>query len=165
MVVACCDSRVPLEAVFDCTPGEIFVLRSIANLIPPYAPDTAMHGTSAALEYAVRELEVSHLVILGHSLCGGIQALMRGPGKERTDFIEPWMSIAEEARRHVLENAGDTTDLESLCRVCEQESIRVSLRNLTTFPWIKSRLDEGALKVGGFYFDAESGDLKPIDLG
>ena len=124
-----------------------------------------MHGTSAALEYAVRELEVSHLVILGHSLCGGIQALMRGPGKERSDFIEPWMSIAEEARRHVLENAGDTTDLELLLsglRAGEHPGVAPEFPG---FPWIKSRLDEGALKVGGFYFDVESGDLKPIDLG
>ena len=164
MVVACCESRVPVEVVFDCPPGEIFVLRSIANLVPPYAPDAAVHGTSAALEYAMRELKVPRLVILGHTLCGGIRALVRGLSYGKTDFVGLWMSVAEEARQRSLAAVRDPNDIDAICRVCEHESIRASLANLKTFPWIKSRLADDDLQVGGFVFDVESGELNEVEV-
>lgn len=163
MVVGCCDSRVPPEVVFDCAPGDIFVVRSVANLIPTYAPDSAYHGTSAALEFAVKALGVRNLVVLGHSRCGGIRALMEGPAGDPTDFVAPWMSIAAEARRRAraaLENEGD---LDAACRLCERESIRVSLANLMSFPWIASRVEAGQLELGGFLFDVESGELERVE--
>jgi carbonic anhydrase len=162
MVVARCDSRVPPEIIFDCAPGEIFVVRSIANLIPPYAPDMANHGTSAALEYAVKELQVRDLVVLGHSRCGGIRALVQGAASKPTDFVGIWMGIAAEAERRARAALHGHEDTEAVCRLCERESIRVSLSNLATFPWIRSRLDGGALRVSGFHFDMESGDLSQL---
>ena len=99
MVVACSDSRVDPQMVFSAAPGELFVVRNVANLVPPYAPDADYHGTSAALEFGVRVLGVRHLIVLGHALCGGVQALLEGmpPGTE--DFVAPWMGIAREAAR------------------------------------------------------------------
>jgi carbonic anhydrase len=164
MVVACCDSRVPPEVVFDCAPGEIFVVRSIANLIPPYAPDMANHGTSAALEYAVKELQVRDLVVLGHSRCGGIRALVQGAAGKPTDFVGIWMGIAAEAERRARAALHGHEDTEAVCRLCEKESIRVSLSNLTTFPWISSRLEAGMLRLHGLHFDMESGDLGEVPL-
>ena len=103
MVIACADSRVAPELIFDCVPGEIFVARNVSNLVPPYAPDAANHGTSAALEFAVTALNVRTIVVLGHSGCGGIRALMQGPGGDHGDFIASWMAIAGEARRRVCD--------------------------------------------------------------
>src|ERR1700730_5325033 len=98
LVVACIDSRVDPAMIFDAAPGEMLTVRNVANLVPPYAPDTAHHGTSAALEFGVRVLEVPYLIVLGHGMCGGVGALLEGaPGKER-DFVGTWMSIADEAR-------------------------------------------------------------------
>src|SRR5271166_6592467 len=97
LVVSCIDSRVDPSAIFDSAPGEVLTVRNVANLVPPYAPDVAYHGTSAALEFGVRELEVSNLVVLGHGLCGGVRALLDGPPDNARDFIAPWMSIAEPA--------------------------------------------------------------------
>lgn len=163
MVIACCDSRVAPEIIFDCRLGEIFVVRSIANLVPPYAPDEANHGTSAALEYAVRELQVRHIVVLGHSQCGGIRFLMQGPPSKPTDFIGNWMKIATQAAQQTRLEVGDHAAEDAICRHCEQESIRISLSNLLTFPWIQSRAESGELSLLGLYFDVESGDLKRID--
>jgi carbonic anhydrase len=163
MVIACCDSRVPPEVIFDCAPGQIFVVRVIANLVPLYAPDMANHGTSAALEFAVRELEVPNIVVLGHSQCGGIQALLQDPRRKPTDFIGNWMNIAREAARRTHAMLPENTSNEAKHRFCEQESIRISLRNLESFPWIKSRLEAGALRIRGLYFEVGSGDLHRID--
>src|SRR5690242_6272347 len=162
MVVACCDSRVPVEVIFDAEPGEIFVLRSIANLIPRYEPDSTNHGTSAALEFAMRDLKIPRLVILGHTKCGGIRALVEGRPPYKTDFIDQWMDIASEARRRSFKVAEDPDDVDRVCRICEHESIRTSLENLRTFPWIKLRLDAGDLNVGGFVFDVDTGELKSV---
>ena len=164
MVVACCDSRVPPEIIFDCAPGEIFVVRSIANLIPTYAPDMANHGTSAALEYAVKELNVRQIILLGHSLCGGIRALVQGTASKPADFIGIWMNIAREAGQKARTALHEHGDFDAACRFCEQESIKTSLSNLMTFPWIKSRVDNGMLNVHGFHFDMVSGDLEQIHL-
>jgi carbonic anhydrase len=164
MVVACCDSRVPPEIIFDCAPGEIFVVRSIANLIPTYAPDMANHGTSAALEYAVKELNVRQIILLGHSLCGGIRALVQGSASKPTDFIGIWMNIAAEAGQKARTALHEHGKFDAACRFCEQESIRTSLSNLMTFPWIRSRVIGGSLNINGFHFDMVSGDLEQIHL-
>ena len=105
MVIACCDSRVSPEVIFDTEPGEIFVVRNVANLVPPYAPDSDNHGTSAALEFAVRNLKVDHIIVMGHSQCGGIRALVEDNLSDDDDFIGPWMKIATVARQRSLEAA------------------------------------------------------------
>ncbi|OYY05790.1 MAG: carbonic anhydrase [Acidocella sp. 35-58-6] len=162
MVIACSDSRVSPEVIFDCAPGEIFVVRNVSNLVPPYAPDTGNHGTSAALEFAVTVLKVKTLVVLGHSLCGGIRALMSGPAPGAGDFIESWMKIAQRARQRVCDSPEPGQDFEGLCHRCEQESIKVSLDNLMTFPWITERVKAGTLTLAGLHFDVQTGKLEAI---
>ncbi len=164
MVIACADSRVAPEMIFDCAPGEIFVVRNVSNLVPPYAPDTGNHGTSAALEFAVTALAVRSIVVLGHSQCGGIRALMRGPEGGHGDFIESWMAIAKRARALVCD-APDAQglDFDTLCARCEHESIRVSLANLMTFPWIAARVAAGTLSLSGAHFNVETGRVEMVE--
>jgi carbonic anhydrase len=163
LVIACADSRVAPEVIFDCAPGEIFVVRNVSALVPPYAPDTSNHGTSAALEFAVTGLEVQNIVVLGHTQCGGIRALMRGPDGDHGDFIESWMAIAHRARTRVCD-APDAAgqDFDTLCYRCEVESIRISLANLLTFPWIASRVAAGTLTLDGMHFNVLTGKLDRI---
>lgn len=163
MVIACADSRVAPEMIFDCAPGEIFVVRNVSALVPPYAPDTGNHGTSAALEFAVTALKVRSIVVMGHSQCGGIRALMRGPEGGHGDFIESWMAIAHPARKLVCD-APDASgaDFETLCGRGEREAIRVSLANLMTFPWIAERVAAGKLTLGGLHFNVETGRLEEV---
>lgn len=158
MVIACSDSRVDPQLIFSAAPGEIFVVRNVANLVPPYGPSADYHhGTSAALEFAVRTLKVEDLVVVGHSSCGGVGALLRQAPRPDKDFISTWMRIAEPARERALAASGDRP--EDLQRVCEHETVKVSLTNLMTFPWIRERVDGGALTLHGLYFDIEKGDL------
>jgi len=154
MVIACSDSRVDPTLIFSAEPGELFVLRNVANLVPPYAPDRAFHATSAALEFAVRVLEVSNLIVMGHAMCGGIGVLLRGAPPGAGDFLLPWMSIAEPAKRRVL--AQPSADPQSQC---EQESVRLSLENLRSFPWIAERASQGRLRLTGMIFDIRTGVL------
>jgi carbonic anhydrase len=162
MVIACADSRVAPEAIFDCAPGEIFVVRNVSNLVPPYAPDTGNHGTSAALEFAVTALNVRTILVLGHTQCGGIRALMRGATGDHGDFIESWMSIAHPARQRVCDSPDASADFDAQCERCEKESIRVSLKNLLTFPWIADRVNAGTLTLAGMRFDVETGKLEDV---
>ncbi|HEV3330224.1 MAG TPA: carbonic anhydrase [Bryobacteraceae bacterium] len=158
LVVACVDSRVDPAMIFDAAPGEILTLRNVANLVPPYAPDAAYHGTSAALEFAVRVLEVPHVMVLGHGQCGGVNALLNGaPGKAQ-EFVAPWMSIASPARDRALA----CSSVEERQRCCEQEVIKVSLSNLMTFPWIAERVEAGKLELHGAWFAIYTGMLMTL---
>ncbi len=162
MVIACADSRVAPEMIFDCAPGEIFVVRNVSALVPPYAPDDNKHGTSAALEFAVTSLQVRSIVVLGHSHCGGIRALVSGPGGAHGDFIESWMSIAKSARDRVCDAPDAPQDFDAKCAACEREAIRVSLTNLLTFPWVVQRMQTGELTLAGFHFNVETGSLTQV---
>jgi carbonic anhydrase len=157
MVVACCDSRVDPTIITDCDPGDLFVVRNVANLVPPYETAGHYHGTSAALEFAVRLIEVRHVIVLGHARCGGIQELLRGRSGDRDlgQFIQPWMEIAAEARATA---AAGTVTAEAT-RAAEQAAIRVSLQNLASFPWIRERVERGQLHLHGWYFDMQDGEL------
>ena len=155
LVIACVDSRVDPSMIFDVGPGEIMVVRNVANLVPPYAPDTAYHGTSAALEFGVRVMEVTDIIVLGHGMCGGVQALMNGAPMNARDFIEPWMSMAEPAKQKSLHLP--TEGERQNC--CEQEVIKVSIANLMTFPWIAERVSSGQLNIHGAWFAIHSGSL------
>ncbi len=158
MVIACSDSRVDPATVFSAVPGQLFTVRSVAGLVPPYGPDMGYHGTSAALEYGVRVLQVSHLVVLGHAQCGGVQAMLQGTA-QATDFVAQWMAIAEPALRCVSETAHG----EDVMSRCETEVLRLSLGNLLTFPWIAERVKAGTLQVQGFHFGIESGVLTQLE--
>ena len=162
LVIACSDSRVSPEMIFAAAPGDMFVIRNVSNLVPPYAPDTGNHGTSAALEFGITVLNVARVVVIGHSQCGGIRALVRGPRADDGDFISSWMAIAKTARARVCDSPEAPADFETLCDQCERESIRVSLDNLLTFPWIKSRVEAGTLKLAGLHFNVQSGALEII---
>jgi len=158
LIVACIDSRVDPAMIFDAGPGELLTVRNVANLVPPYAPDTAYHGTSAALEFGVRVLEVQDLIVLGHGRCGGVQALLDGAPPSARDFVAPWMSIAETARLRTLRSS-PAADRQQLC---EHEVIKVSLANLLTFPWIADRIASGKLTLHGAWFAIHSGTLMTL---
>ncbi len=159
MVIACADSRVDPGMIFDAGPGEIFVVRNVANLVPPYAPDGAQHATSAALEFGVRVLKVTDLVVMGHAMCGGVRALLTGTPEEARDFLAPWISIARAARGKVLR----CTDPEEAQTLCEYEVVKLSLDNLMTFPWIAEPARAGRLRLHGMSFDIRSGVLQVLD--
>jgi carbonic anhydrase len=157
LIIACSDSRVDPSIITEARPGDIFVIRNVANLVPPYqAGDSGLHGVSAALEFAVRILEVRHIVVLGHTHCAGVKTLLESDDMNKTDFIGSWVKIAAKAREKVLTEPGT----ESPQHRCEKECILHSLRNLTGFPWIKERIEAKTLKLHGWYFSIEDGQLQ-----
>jgi carbonic anhydrase len=157
LVLACSDSRTDPQVVFNAAPGELFVVRNVANLAPPYLPDGEPHGTSAAIEFAVRALKVSQIVVMGHAMCGGIAALLDGAPAETSDFVGQWVRIAEPALRRVM-----TVPAGQRHNACERESVRLSLANLLTFPWIDTAVRRGDLKLHGCFFDIRSGILERL---
>jgi carbonic anhydrase len=158
LVIACSDSRTDPQMVFNAAPGELFVIRNVASLVPPYGPDDQPHGVSSAIEFAVRALRVREIVVMGHAMCGGIQALLNGAPAEVSDFVGQWVRIAEPARERAIKEP-----LERRQHVCEHEAVRLSLANLMTFPWIKTAVDNGGLRLHGCYFGIRSGILEHLD--
>jgi len=158
LLIACSDSRVDPAILFSCEPGDMFVIRNVANLVPPYEEGGGYHGTSAGIEFAVNALKVESVVILGHAQCGGIAALARGVTNESNVFVNKWVTIAEEARNRALKKTS-AENFREFCHSCEQEAILVSLRNIKSFPFIQKKLDDGTLTVSGWYFDLEKGKL------
>jgi carbonic anhydrase len=163
-LVACSDSRVDPSLTLDCDPGDLFVIRNVGALVPPCEPDGAYHGTSAALEFAVCALKVEHIVVMGHALCGGMQALVQGDTgtADGGGFIQRWVSLAEPAlaRAHELHSSGVEEDLASCC---EREAVKLSLDNLLTFSWVRESLADGSLELHGWYFDLPAGQLLGYD--
>jgi carbonic anhydrase len=158
LVVACCDSRVDPALVLDCAPGDLFVIRNVANLVPPSENQGHYHGTSAALEFGVRNLAVPHIIVLGHAQCGGIHALLEGGVSQDDSYIAEWMGIADAAREQTEQELAGASD-KLRHRACEQQAILVSLNNLMTFSWIRERVEQGKLSLHGWYFDIEGGEL------
>jgi|HubBroStandDraft_5_1064220.scaffolds.fasta_scaffold193615_1 carbonic anhydrase len=158
LVVACIDSRVDPAMIFDAAPGEMLTVRNVANLVPPYAPDAAYHGTSAALEFGVRVLEVRDIIVLGHGLCGGVKTLLEGTPNRANEFVGPWMSMAQPA----LARAKGAESPENRQQSCEHEVIKISLANLMTFPWIAERTGTGELRLHGAWFDIRIGVLMTL---
>ena len=162
MIIACCDSRAAPETVFNAGPGELFVLRNVANLVPPYEPGGGQHGTSAAIEFAVNSVGVQHIVVMGHGRCGGIRAALGDSGPLAPgDFIGKWMGLL----RPVTEEVAKYTILTEQERhtALERLSIRNSIRNLRTFPYVQQLEAEGRLEVHGAWFDIHSGELWLMD--
>jgi carbonic anhydrase len=160
MVIGCCDSRVSPEAIFDAAPGELFVVRNVANLVPPYSPDGATRAVSAALEFAVQALHVKHIVVLGHARCGGIRAHV-DPGEPLSpgDFIGRWMDLIEPATR-ALGPRKDGERMEDYLARLEQASIMYTLKNLMTFPCVRILVERGKLALHAAYFDVATGELR-----
>lgn len=179
LLIACSDSRVDPAILTNAEPGDLFVIRNVANLVPAYDIESKYDGARAAIEYAVRDLEVEHIVILGHARCGGINALLKtlSGQKIQRDFIGDWVSLAMDGCIHyaIEQIAKSDNELgESVSEVnldnlrehqhlVERAAIRGSLDNLRTYPWIKQRIDTGILNLHGWWFDLESGDLWATD--
>ncbi|MEN8614932.1 carbonic anhydrase [Dehalogenimonas sp. THU2] len=159
MIIGCSDSRVDPAILTNCQPGDIFTVRNVANLVPPYEENGGYHGVSAALEFAVCRLGVERIIVLGHSQCGGIGALMTGDcSAEGAGFIGRWMSIAALAREQVMMSLpGKDAALQH--RAAEQAAILLSVENLRTFPFIDQRVAAGTLSLHGWYFDLTAGEL------
>ncbi len=158
MMIACCDSRAAPETIFDAGPGEIFVVRNVANLVPPYTPDGGHHATSAALEFAVLSLGVRYLVVMGHGRCGGIRAAVGDAGPlSHTDFIGSWMRAIKDVARSVTNNHGEDETIRE--RHIERASIEHSIANLRTFPWIRTKENRKELSIHGIWFDISLGEL------
>jgi carbonic anhydrase len=162
MVIACCDSRAAPETIFDASAGELFVVRNVANLVPPYAPDGEHHSTSAALEFAVHGLGVKNIVVMGHGKCGGIGAVVNEINPlSKGDFIGKWMSGVKE----VVDTVGtrhDCAEHEKLT-IVERASVVQSLKNLDGFPWVARLVEAGELTILGAWFDIALGELYVYD--
>jgi len=168
LIIACSDSRVDPSLLASANPGDLFVVRNVANLVPPHeSAQHGLHGVSAAIEFAVTGLNVENIVVMGHRQCGGIRALMQNSSEERqATFVGKWMSIAKAAKTKVLQQYGPVkpdTDMDMLCRHCEMESITVSLENLKTFPFVSEAIQARGLNLIGIYFDLEQGQLFEFD--
>jgi carbonic anhydrase len=172
-VVACSDSRVDPAILFQADPGDLFMVRNVANLVPPMEEEGTYHGTSAALEFAVLGLGVKHIVVLGHAHCGGIKLMMEpDPYDSSFRFVPAWVSMLTAAHRRVVATMAQADDAARV-RTCEQNAVLVSLENLTTFPWVHERIQSGELQLHGLYvdiagpslsaYDWEAGKFLPVD--
>ncbi|WP_332658557.1 carbonic anhydrase [Brevundimonas sp.] len=158
LVVACSDSRADPALIFDAAPGQLFVVRNVANLVPPYEPDGHLHGVSAALEFGVKVLNVSRIMVMGHAFCGGVSAMIHGAPADCQDFVAPWVAQGREAVRYVCE----TCPPEDLMQMAEEAVVRLSLDNLRTFPWIAEREAAGTLALSGVHFGIADGILRSL---
>lgn len=164
LMVACCDSRCDPGVLTDSEPGDMFVVRNVANLVPPYIQAASYAGTTSAIAFAICNLAVEHVIVMGHARCGGIRALMenRPSDCDEERLIEKWLGIASDARQHVLKALpGKSPEIQA--RACEQASILKSLENLMSYPWISRRVNDGRLALHGWYFDMENGELLQYD--
>jgi carbonic anhydrase len=164
LIIACCDSRADPATIFDSDPGEIFVVRNVANLVPPYEANGGRHGVSAALEYAVTQLKVPEIVVMGHEMCGGISAALTGKFRNSPagegGFVDRWMSQIDAPARTIADRHGTGPDAQLLL---EEASIRQSMANLRTFPFVAEREKQGSLVVLGCHFSIRDGELRVFD--
>ncbi len=163
LIIGCSDSRVDPALISSSSPGELFVVRNVANLVPPYeSSKNGFHGVSAAIEFAVVNLKVENVVVLGHRQCGGIRALVSGEQVKAGSFVGQWMEIARSAKERVLARSAGM-DFEAQCKECEMEGIVTSLENLRTFPFVLEAMKDRNLNLFGIYFDLEQGQLFEFD--
>ena len=164
MIISCCDSRVHVTSIFGADTGEFFIHRNIANLVPPYTPDGHQHGTSAAVEYAVKALKVAHLIVMGHTKCGGVagcHAMCSGHAPDLEDessFVGRWMDIL----RPGYQKVADLPEGEIL-RALEKQAVLTSLENLLTFPFVKTAVEDDRLTLHGLWTDTGEGGLEQYD--
>lgn len=164
MIISCCDSRVDPETIFNAMPGELFVMRNVANLVPPYETQGRFHGVSSAIEFAVMNLRVKNLIVMGHSGCGGIKAALDQHAAIETEakFISRWMSMLSEARLNVLASHQSATHAERVAAL-EFEAVKSSIKNLRTFPFVRELEEKGKLDLCGAHFDIASGTLSVLN--
>jgi carbonic anhydrase len=163
LIIACSDSRVDPSLILNCKPGDLFVVRNVANLVPPYEMDTHYHGTSAALEFGICILGIRHVIILGHSQCGGILSVLEQNTCDKpTDFIAKWMELAKlSCDMATMKNPNLSTMEQS--NICGRNALMGSLENLRTFPWVQEKIKAGNLFLHGWYFDLGSGKMLILD--
>lgn len=162
LIIGCADSRVDPAIISSSGPGDLFVVRNIANLVPPYEEGGGHHGVSAAIEFGVVNLKVEYVIVLGHRQCGGIRALLFPEESQAGGFVQKWMKMAEPAKTRALKAVG-SDDPNSLWRCCEMESIRTSIENLRSFPFIRDAIRHRGLALMGIYFDIEKGELLELN--
>jgi carbonic anhydrase len=164
MIISCSDSRVDPETIFGAMPGELFVVRNVANLIPPYETGGKFHGVSSAIEFAALNLRVKHIIVMGHSGCGGVKTALDQSAAIQTEakFISRWMSMLDEARLKVLASHQTRPEADKL-RALEKEGVKTAIRNLRTFPFITEREERGRLNLHGAYFDIATGTLSILN--
>jgi len=163
MVIACSDSRVDPATIFGTVPGEVFVVRNVANLVPPFDPSGGLHGVSAALEFAVTVLKVDEILVLGHGQCGGVKASLSGALRDAKPgeggFVAEWIKLLDEAREKVIAEHGDGPEGQT---ALEREGVKVSIENLKTFPFVQQRLEDGSLTLHGAVFAIKDGKLNVL---
>ena len=152
MIIACCDSRVDPALILQCDPGDLFVVRNVANIVPPYEHDSGHHGTSAALEFGIRFLKIKHLILLGHSQCGGIRALMDSKESEKNDFIHDWVSLVQQNTK--TKNSDEYAKL----------ALQKSYQNCMTFPWIAKKFQQEKLSIDVWFFDIKKGEVSTYSM-
>ncbi|MFM7084423.1 MAG: carbonic anhydrase [Hyphomicrobium sp.] len=164
MLISCCDSRVDPETIFNAMPGELFIIRNVATLVPPYETGGRFHGVSAAIEFAVLNLRIRDLVILGHSGCGGVKVALDQSATIQTEakFVSRWMSMLDDARHSVLAASQSKSPAEKL-EALEKEGVKTSIKNLRTFPFVREREDKGKLNLHGAHFDIKTGTLSVLN--
>lgn len=164
MIVSCCDSRVPPETIFSALPGELFVVRNVANLVPPFETTGKYHGVSAALEFAVLNLRVKHVVVMAHSGCGGVRACLEQSTAKQTEaqFISNWMSLLDPHRDRLVE-ANPGVSQAQILRQLERETTRASITNLRTFPCIQTLEGKGRISLHGVHFNIATGSLEVLN--
>lgn len=163
LIIGCSDSRVDPALLTQAKPGDIFVIRNVANLVPPYEKGGGYHGVSSAIEFAVNHLQIESIVVMGHEKCGGIKALMTGSHDNRSDsFIGSWVRIAAEAKKEVLEECPHEP-LDTQVSLCAKKAVLISLENLMSFPFIIERMKNKSIKLYGWFFDLENGRLLEFD--
>lgn len=175
LVISCSDSRVDPTLLSDAEPGQLFVVRNVANLVPPYDPGHHFDGAGAAIEYAVRDLKVDHIIVLGHAHCGGIKAMLGAAGGQwpQRDFIGNWVSMAMDASRLYLSDKdaqgqpvqASLERLKGNPALVERASVAGSLKNLMSYPWVRERVEAGSLVLHGWWFDLDTGDLWATEPG
>ncbi len=160
LVITCVDSRVDPGKLLSAGPGEVFIARNVANIVPPFSAGGGHSSIGAVVEFAVLQLNVDTIIVLGHGKCGGIAALLGGEEGPRGEagYVHNWMGLARTARDKVLSELPDAPDDERL-KALEEENVRLGLRNLMTYPWVKERVDAGTLEIVGGHFDIEDGIL------
>ncbi len=159
LVIACCDSRVDPAIILNAKPGDLFVIRNVANIIPPICENDPHRSAASAIEYAVKHLNVSSILILGHAQCGGIQALLNDSEREQ-DYISDWVTILNDAKSIAENDAGVNCNKQ---KMCELEGIKLSRKNLLDCDWVQERINAGTLSVHGWHYDFDSGDLLAFD--
>ena len=164
MIISCSDSRVDPETIFGAMPGELFVVRNVANLVPPYETGGKFHGVSAAIEFAALNLRIKNLIVMGHSGCGGVKAALDQSAAIQTEsqFISRWMSMLDDARLSVLASHQTRPHAEKQ-RALEKEGVKTAIKNLRTFPFISQLEDKGRLALHGAYFDIATGTLSVLN--